>query len=112
MIEAALAQSLGLETIEDVEAFIADGSYQAWFGRNSCIITEVGFYPRGKVLNVVHGGGDLKELLDEMEPALCDWARQIGCRAIMGVGRKGWERACRAKGYRHAWTAMFKPLEN
>ena len=107
-IEAALAHSPGLETIEDVERAIERGSYQVWFGRDCCAVTEIADYARARALMVVHGGGDMGELLDELEPAMCAFARAQGCTLIMGTGRKGWERAAGPRGYRFGWLTMVK----
>ena len=109
-IEAALAHAPGLETIEDVERAIERGSYQVWFGRDCCAVTEIADYARARALVVVHGGGDMSELLDELEPAMCAFARAQGCTLIMGTGRKGWERAAGPRGYRFGWITMVKTL--
>jgi hypothetical protein len=109
-IEAALAYSPGLEAIEDVERAIERGSYQVWFGKECCVVTEIADYARTKALVVVHGGGDMAELLDELEPATCEFARAEGCRHIMGTGRKGWERVTRTHGYRFGYITMVKRL--
>lgn len=109
-IEAALATSPGLETLEDVEALVGCGKYQAWFGRQSIAITEIATFARRKVLIVAHGGGDLTELLDGLEPRMCVFALQNGCDGIMGVGRKGWERVTEKRGYRFAYLNMIKDL--
>ena len=111
-IEAAIAQSPGLETIEDVERLVGENRYQVWFGRNACAITEIAQYEQKKALTVVHGGGDLAELVDEMEPAMCDFARAAGCDVIMGMGRRGWERVCEKRGYRFGFVVMIKNLEH
>lgn len=109
-IEAALAQSNGFETIEDVEAGINDGSYQFWADENAAAITTILRFARRKALMVVHGGGDLTELLERLEPQMERYAQQRGCDAIMGQGRKGWERVCKTRGYRLAWVAMMKDV--
>ncbi len=109
-IEAALATGPGVETIEDVERLIESGQYQLWMGRNAAAVTEVTQFQRRKILTVMHGGGDLSELLDEIEPALCAFARAQGCDGIMGLGRKGWERVTQSRGYRLAYIAMIKDL--
>jgi hypothetical protein len=109
-IEAALAHSPGLETIEDVEHAIERCTYQVWFGQRSCAVTEIAAYPKAKALVVVHGGGALAEMLDELEPAMCAFARARGCTLIMGTGRKGWERVTRERGYRFGYLTMVKML--
>ncbi|HXR94949.1 MAG TPA: hypothetical protein VN718_03675 [Rhizomicrobium sp.] len=110
-IEAALVHSPGLETIADVERAIERGSYQVWFGKACCAVTEIAQYARAKALVVVHGGGNLRELLNELEPAMCEFARAEGCTLMMGTGRKGWERATRAHGYRFGFITMVKSLQ-
>ncbi len=111
-IESALAHSPGLESIDDIERGIAEGRYQFWPGENCAAITEIADFARAKMLVVLHGGGDLSELIDGMEPALCTFARAAGCDGIMGLGRKGWQRVCESRGYRFAWLAMVKMLGN
>ncbi len=111
-IAAAIARAPGLETIDDVERMIEEGHYQFWPGERSAAITEIQLYARKKVLCVIHGGGDLTELIDEMEPALCAFARAAGCDLIMGIGRKGWQRICEKRGYSFGWVAMVKALNH
>ena len=111
-IESALAHSPGFEDIVDVERAIAEGRYQFWPGERCAAITEIADFPRAKMLVVLHGGGDLAELIDRMEPALCAFARAAGCDGIMGLGRKGWERVCEKRGYRFGWLAMVKMLRD
>jgi hypothetical protein len=94
--------------MEDVERLIASGQYQFWAGRNAAAVTEITEFQRRRILTVMHGGGALAQLLDEIEPALCAYAREQGCDGIMGLGRKGWERVTQARGYRLAYIAMIK----
>jgi hypothetical protein len=112
-IEAAVRRApFGLETIEDVERMIEEGHYQFWPGRRCAAITEIQVYARKKALCVVHGGGELAELIEEMEPALCDFARAAGCDLVTGIGRKGWQRVCEKHGYSFGWVAMIKALKH
>ena len=109
-ITAALKRSPGFETIEDVERFVSEGKYQFWPGRQSAAITEIAQFAAKKVLIVQHAGGDLAELIDEMEPAFCSFARAAGCDTIMGFGRMGWKRVTEKRGYGFGWVAMVKHL--
>jgi hypothetical protein len=109
-IEAAIRHSPQLETIADVERLISCGKYQFWPGKRSAAITEIAEFARGLVLIVVHGGGDLAELVDLMEPAFCGYARAHGCIAIAGMGRKGWQRATEKRGYRFGTIMMIKDI--
>jgi hypothetical protein len=109
-IEAAVATNGGLETIEDVEQLIDQGHYQFWQTPKSAVVTSIDKYPRIKALTVVHGGGDLSDLFDVLEPFLCRYAKSIGCDVIMGVGRRGWDRESQKRGYRFAHITMTKEL--
>jgi hypothetical protein len=111
-IESALARSPGFENIADIERGIAEGRYQFWPGEKCAAITEIADFARAKMLVVLHGGGDLAELIDRLEPALCAFARAAGCDGIMGLGRKGWERVCEKRGYRFGWVTMVKMLKS
>ncbi|HEY2011382.1 MAG TPA: hypothetical protein VGH23_20505 [Rhizomicrobium sp.] len=110
MIEAAVATNGGFETIEDVEQQIDDGLYQFWPAQNSAVVTSINQHRRVKALTVVHGGGDLAELLDRVEPWLCRYAKMIGCSHITGMGRRGWDRECKKRGYEFAHVTMMKEL--
>jgi hypothetical protein len=111
-IEAALLAVPAMETIADVERKIGSGRYQLWLSDNSAAVTEIQVYPLKKAVTVIHGGGDLGELVDQIEPALCDFALAMGCGAVMGTGRKGWERALLSRGYEFAWLTMHKDITN
>lgn len=111
-IEAALMAVPPMETIADVERKIGSGHYQLWLADKSAAVTSIQVYPQTKTLTVIHGGGDLGELLDNVEPVLCEYARAMGCDAMMGTGRKGWERPLQSRGYGFAWITMHKDLGN
>lgn len=110
-IIAALETSPGFESIEDVERKIASTEYQLWAGRNCAAVTCISTYDRRKVLTVLHGGGDLDELLNELEPVMCKWAALNGCDGITGEGRWGWKPVCEKRGYRLAFVTMIKDLK-
>lgn len=110
MVEAALATSRGFETIDDVERLLEEGKYGVMFGDRSVAIFEICDYLQRKLLVVQHGGGDLSELLDVMEPALCEHALALGCDGVMGLGRMGWKRETEKRGYRMAYIAMIKDI--
>ena len=109
-IEAALERSPGLETIEDVERRIQDGRYLFWPGKKSAAITEVVQYDQKCAMVMIHGGGDMAEML-EMEPFICGYAKALGCQLILGTGRKGWEKPGLKRGYKFAWITMWKELD-
>lgn len=108
-IVAALQTAPGCETIEDVEACIADGSYIFFAGERSAFIAEVVHFKRKTAFFIHHGGGDLDELVN-MEPKIVHLAKELGCDLVMGSGREGWKRVFQKHGYRLAWIVMVKEL--
>lgn len=108
-IAAALVHARGTHELEDVESGIADGTYQFWPGKNAAIVSEIIQYPRLRALNFWLIGGDLNELKD-MEPSITDWAKAAGCSRVMGVGRKGFERAFTNHGFTLWWTCIAKEI--
>lgn len=110
LIQAALATSPGLESIEDVERLVDEGKYLVFFGKQSCAVAEIAQFALHKAFIIQHGGGDLTELLDVLEPKMCEFARSEGCTMMMGVGRKGWERVTEKRGYRFGYLTMYKDL--
>ena len=113
-IAAALDRD-GFYGIDDIERGIAEGEMTFWPGRDCAVVSEFITYPKMRVLNVLAGGGvrgrALRELTQEMEPALVQWARAGGASKIIGFGSyEGWQPVCARMGYRHLWTVMQKDI--
>lgn len=110
-IEAALEYCGGTHTIEDIEDGIESGLYQFFCSPRSAVITEIIHYPRKTVLNYFLIGGDLGELIQEIEPYVTRWGKEKhGCKKVVGIGRKGFERAFRGSGYTPCWSAITKDI--
>lgn len=109
-ITAALKSTPQLETIDDIELKIADGQYQFWAGKNAAAVTEVREYPEARVINLLHAGGDMGSLVNELLPVLYKFGADVGCTRLMILGRKGWERVLKTEGYEHAATVLTKSL--
>lgn len=109
-IEAALARAPGLETIEDVERFLESGKYLLFTSPNSAMVAQIIEFERKRAIQAIHGGGDLKELVEIIEPRMRACGKVNGCSLSMGMGRYGWERALKDKGYRLGWVVMIKDI--
>ena len=109
-IEAALHYARGTHTIEDIEDGIARGQFVFWSGKRCAIITEIIHYPRARVMHYFLIGGDLKELVEYMEPRITAWAKSQGCHAVSGAGRPGFERVFAKSGFKPAWRVIFKEI--
>lgn len=78
---------------ETVREFIRSGTYQLWMTEGAAATTAIATFPVGKVLTVVHLGGEnmfgwLKEGLEAIER----FAREQNCDRIRINGREEWSR--------------------
>ena len=99
----------GAWQIEDVKERVMSGQMQFWHTDNAAVVTEILHYPRKKALNCWLCGGDMREM-EELYPSLEQFARQQGCYAMYGAGRRGWVRKMKQFGWRED-THVKKILE-
>ena len=93
--------------LSDIKEKIHQGEFHIWGGKNSVMITEIVEFPRVKVLNLLFGGGDYKEL-EEMFPSFEQFARHFGCKSIYVGGRKGWLRKIKHLGFEQEYMVRKK----
>lgn len=78
----------------------------------ACAISCIESYARATICTVhVIGGKGIEDWL-YFEAAVCRWAKQRGCIAIEGPGRKGWERKIKHFGYAPVYSVYRKMLED
>lgn len=111
-IEGALPYCYGTHTIEDVEDAIRSGDMQFWPGERCALVTQIGDHPRLRALTFFLVGGDMDEIVNRMEPLICDWARSKGCTRVAQTGRKGWGRVLVPNGYKTVLSVMIKDLDD
>lgn len=109
-IDAALEYTGGTHTIEDIERGIEEGTLLFFSSPNSAVVAEFISYPRKRVFNYFLIGGDLRELITHIEPYVTAWAKQQGASRVIGIGRRGFERAFRGSGFEPCWTAIAKDI--
>lgn len=109
-LDAALAHGGRTHGLDDVEALIRRGRAQLWATPGSAVVTLVEDDPLERRLLVWLAGGDLRELTDEVLPNVEGWARTQGCRRLLVVGRAGWERAMKPKGFAPLARVIAKDL--
>ena len=90
-VDAALVYAGGTHEFSDVEAMVEAGTAQFWPGVHSCIVTQIDYQPRRRVLNIFLAGGNLAEI-EAMTPLVLRYGYDQGCTAATFTGRKGWER--------------------
>lgn len=99
-------------TIDDIFDLVTDtsGDHQFWPGKHCALVTQFWYFPRAKVLNCWLAGGDLDELLNEMQPDVLKWAKAKGCTEALAYGRRGWERRLKAHGYAYRFSVVGKSI--
>lgn len=100
-----------------VKAWLKDGACDLWLVKRSnspeaCAVTELGSFPRCKVLNVqLVGGSDLDAWIDPLFSTLEAHARSLGCARLMcSYARRGWIRALKPHGWTPRATVIAKDL--
>jgi hypothetical protein len=76
---------------QDILEGIKDGSLQSFAVGDTWVVTQVGDYPRQKVLHVMAAVGNFDEFA-AVTPFLKDYAKDIGATLITGSGRDGWRK--------------------
>lgn len=109
-LEAALVHAGRSHTLADVRAMVEAGEAQAWAGAAAAMVTIIEDEPRERRLLIWLAGGELTELTDRLRPAAERWARALGCRRALIVGRPGWERALAPEGYAPLARIIAKEL--
>jgi hypothetical protein len=109
-IAAALRHDGDHYSLEDVWGEIIAGRATFWPGRRSAVVTQFWNFPRARCCHHWLAGGDLSELVNDMQPVVDDWARANGCVEMTLGGRKGWARALAPFGFEVAFTVLRKRL--
>lgn len=92
---------------DEIEA----GRAQLWWGKNSALVTRIETYATGKRECVGWlAGGELEELI-KIEEDVSRWAKsKMGCSRFRIVGRRGWLKALKEKGYQESFTVMSREI--
>lgn len=85
--------------LSDIKENIHLGRLHIWGGKDSVIITYFTEYPRYKVLNILLGAGNYKEL-EKMFSSVEKFAIHFGCKKIFLGGRKGWIKKIKHLGFK------------
>jgi hypothetical protein len=106
----ALDYAGGTYALDDVRAMIVDGEARFWAGREAALVAAVEDDPRERRLLIWLAGGAREELETELLPRAEGWGRARGCRRALVIGRAGWERTLKAKGYAPLARLIAKDL--
>jgi len=98
-LQAALDHAGGTHRLEDVRAMVLEGGARLWAGRDAALVATVEDDPCERRLLIWLAGGEREELETELLPRAEGWGRARGCRRALVIGRAGWERTLKTKGY-------------
>lgn len=105
----AIAMMDGTHNENDILSALLAGRMLLWVQGDSGLVTEIVEFPRVRCLNVVLGGGNLKDLMD-MSILVTRYARRAGCaRVTVLAARPGWERLFASEAKRSG-TFLWKEL--
>ena len=115
-IKRALDHTVGEFKPADIKMYCKDRVIQLWLiSEGERVIgaatTELITYPQGKHCRVVTlGGSKAVEWMPMLDVVLLEWARQQGCVAMEAFVRKGFVPVLANYGYKHQYSAVFKPI--
>lgn len=106
------SQFAGIAThyFTDVKDMILKGNAQLWATESGCIVTFVSHFPQSSILTAWLAGGNFEHVMAEHEKAIDDFGISQGCVALYVMGRKGWKRKLKPRGYVEHAVAICKKL--
>jgi hypothetical protein len=109
-LDAALAHAGRTHCLADVKAAVESGQARLWAGAHSALVAVIETDPGDRRLLIWLAGGDREELETETLPLAEAWGREGGCRRALVIGRAGWERTLKTKGYAPLARIVAKEL--
>lgn len=97
-IENALKHCRGSHTYDDIVYMVMSNTLKWWCLPNSFMVTEIGTYPRCKMLHVFLAGGNLEEILATQDDLIAH-AQENDCSKVTLSGRYGWKKPLFAQGW-------------
>lgn len=102
LIQRVLEKTDAGDSLRNVAEHLAAGRYQLWKVGNwdAAAVTSVKRYPEYGVVLCLYVGGEgadgwFGDLMSELEA----WAAHMDCRYVEAMGRPGWSRMARRRGY-------------
>lgn len=115
-IERALEHTDNEISLEDIYADIANQERQLWIIKQNnqyiaTVITRIYSYKGGlKVGEVSIAGGSDHNEWDHFTDVVGVWFKEKGCDFIDIIGRSGWQRLYKNRGFKTAYVQLRKPL--
>jgi hypothetical protein len=109
-LDAALVHAGRTHSLADVRAAIDRGEARFWPGVASALVAALENDPGERRLLIWLAGGERGELENHILPLAEGWGRENGCRRALVIGRAGWERTLKSKGYAPLAQIIAKDL--
>jgi hypothetical protein len=113
-IEASLKrgsfQGVITHTFNDIKQMLIGQTAQLWATDYGCCITFVTHFPQASMLTLWLCGGDFEAMMNEIEKDIESWGRQEKCKFMYVMGRPGWKRKLRSRGFEEQSTVVSKLL--
>lgn len=109
LLQPAIDRGYGRDTLADYREWVLDETMQLWVGEGYAGVTEILNGPRSKTVKVHLAGGKLKALIDA-DSGLEKFAKLVEADSIEVIGRRGWTKALKGRGYREAAVHLVKEI--
>lgn len=116
-LESALEHTDGEISLKDIHSDIVNRERQLWIiKRDACyiaaIVTQIYSYNSGiKIGEITIAGGKEHRLWDHFTDVVGEWFKDQGCKFIDIIGRPGWQRLYKDRGFKTAYVQLRKKLE-
>lgn len=107
-LQKMAAWTRGRRTVDDIVTRLLNLDGNLWITLNAegnpsgALITRIEVYPRMRMLHVLHcagARGHMEEVADEVYPALDAFAKFNHCAGVEFIGRPGWEKHVKERGF-------------
>lgn len=98
-LDRVLDRMGGLYAWRDIKDRLDDGRMQSFAYNNSMLVTEIGVFPRARVLDFILAVGDLKDCR-AIHDEVMRFADRLDIPLIRAHGRRGWMPDASARGWR------------
>ena len=110
LMRRGLARSGSTHDLDDVIQCLRDGTMQAIWNDGAVIVTQIGQYPQGRVIDVFMCAGNLDSVM-ALRPDLVEMAKRHGCDYGRAYVRHGLVKPLQAAGWKAVQTVMTFEME-
>ena len=107
-VQHALDHAGNTHQIEDLIDGVVEGLFQVWYHPRALVLTQIVNLPRAKICNFFIAAGDKKVILEMLLPSVESWAKEQGCDRVTLIGRDGWQRELRNRGWQNRAALVAK----